>query len=68
MSQAFDIKRLRHDLRDLIEPFETAEFLCRANRPVDALKIQTPAVNALRKLLLELETSKTDQQQPEPLK
>lgn len=68
MSKAFDIKRLRHDLRDLIEPFETAEFLCRANRPGDALKIQTPAVKALRKMLFELETLEIEQKQSEPLK
>lgn len=48
-------RQICHDLRSLIEPLETVELLCKTNRPVQAIQLQSGVIKALKKLLSSIE-------------
>ena len=57
---ALDVRQLRHDLRSLIEPLDTVKMLLQSNKVEQAVRIQSAALDSLKKLLQSIDEAATD--------
>lgn len=59
-SSIINARQLSHDLRSLIEPLETAAYMYKINKPEQAIRIQSSAIKALKKLLADIEVESAE--------